>query len=481
MSSTTGKRHASVSVGSSSNGHGGNGKKKSDGLSSRRTSSPTADMPSPGSETRRGPATLPFSIVPARPGEHVVARQLLAGMLRAPSQAEFQAQLDDPFYEPTDRLFCKVNDVPVGHVRLVKREMRFGSAVLPVTMLSDLLVLPEFRCQGCGAALLLESEKEMAAEGALLGMLRTNQPQFFLQRGWCVWTRHSFSLAGAREILSRLLQNEQTPDEDLDCPIRKYNIRLWRHIEQASLIQLYERNTHTSFGALIRTEAYWQWLLGRHAFDRIYVAIHGPDRFELDGVPTIVGYAVMKNGRILELMTASEHTAAAEQLMARACADAIEQDAHYVRLDAPVGDPLHHVVAQAGGELGYHEALHGEVCLVKLFDVHRLVVLLGEQFIQHARNAGLTLPLELGLHIDGLRHTLELRPRSIKLKAGRSCRSYLECSLAVLTQLLLGHLDVKVAVESRRITASTRVAVEMACVVFPKLPLWRPPWDELPA
>ena len=476
MTSTIGKRTASVRIGSFSNGYERNGKKEAKALLSRASHSPSENL------VAGAPVTdSPFSIVAARPGEHVVARQLLAGVLRGPSVAEFQAQLDDPFYEPTDRLFCKRNESFVAHVRLVRREMRFGSAVLPVTSLQDLLVLPEYRRQGCGTALLAESEKQMRLDGTLLGILRTNQPQYFLQRGWAVWSRHSFSMAGAREILSRLLQCQGPTGQDSKRAVTHYNIRLWRHIELASLIQLYERNTVHAYGALVRTEPHWQWLLGRHAFDRIYVAIDGPERFELEGVAPIVGYAVMKEGRIVELMVAAEHPEAAPQLLARACSDAIEQDAHYVRLDAPVGDGLHDIVARAGGELGYHESVHGEVCLVKLLDPHHLIELIGEQLAQRARDAGIGLPVELGLQIDDGRYTLEIRSRTAKLRPGRSCRSYLECSVTELAQLLLGHLDIHVAVAAQRVVASTRVALELACVLMPKLPLWRPPWEELAA
>ncbi len=421
-----------------------------------------------------------LQIVSARPGDHHLACHLLASVQRAPSPTEFQAQLDDPFYEPSDRLLCKVNDLLVGHVRLVKREMRFGSATLPVTNLVDLLVLPEFRQQGCGSALLAAAEREIVAEGSFLGVVRTKQPQFFLRRGWCVWTRHSYSTAGAREILSQLLESRPASAEDEDVNAPAINIRWWRHIELTGMVRLYSENTRRAFGPLVRSDVYWQWLLSRRAFDRIYVAISGPDRFELDeGAAAMVGYAVMKEGRILELMAPPDNPQAGERLLARACSDTIEQDGNYVRLEAPVGDPLHHLIARAGGELGYHESVQGEVCLVKILDIERAIEQLNEQLHERAKNAGLTLPLELGLHVEGERFSLEIRPRCVKLRAGRNCRSYLECGRAELTQLLLGHLDVQIAVAAGRVVPSTRVAVETAEALFPKLPLWRPPWDEL--
>src|SRR5688572_21208737 len=50
-------------------------------------------------QNRPGVASVvdsPLSIQPACPGEHVIARQMLAEMLCGPSHAEFQAQQDDP-------------------------------------------------------------------------------------------------------------------------------------------------------------------------------------------------------------------------------------------------------------------------------------------------------------------------------------------------------------------------------------------------
>jgi GNAT superfamily N-acetyltransferase len=418
----------------------------------------------------------------ARPGDHHIACQLLAGVQRAPSATEFQSQLEDPFCEPNDRLLCRLHDSLVGHVRLVKREMRFGSATLPVANLADLLVLPEHRQQGCGSALLSACEQKMVADGTLLGIVRTQQPHFFLRRGWCVWTRHSYSTAGAREILSQLLESRpKRTEEDLDTS-SAINIRWWRHIELTGMIRLYNESIQHGFGPLVRSEAYWQWLLSRRAFDRIYVALLGPDRFELDhGAAAMVGYAVMKEGRILELIASPAVPRAAEELLARACSDTIEQDGNYVRLEAPVGDPLHLHMARAGGELGYHESQNGEVCLVKVLDIPTTIERFNEHFHERARSAGLELPLELGLHVAGEKFTLEVRPRCVKLRTGRPCRSYLTCGSSELTQLLLGHLDLKVAVSSGRVCPSTRIALETASVLFPKLPLWRPPWDELQA
>src|SRR5215207_11131755 len=46
-------------------------------------------------------------LVPARAGDHAAIHHLLLSQFRGPSPLEFQAQLDEPLYEPTDRLLVK--------------------------------------------------------------------------------------------------------------------------------------------------------------------------------------------------------------------------------------------------------------------------------------------------------------------------------------------------------------------------------------
>ncbi len=432
------------------------------------------------------PDDEPLELVPAGAGDHPSIQRFLLNVFHGPSASEFQAQRDEPTYEPTDRLLIKRGPQMIGHVMLTQRQMHFGPWVLPVTGVSDLGTLPEFRGQGLAAVLLAEAERQMFTDGAVMGMLRTSLPQFFMSRGWIVCGRHCYSTAGARDILSYLSAAETSrgpvaiSTENVAAAPR-LNIRLWRHVEQAALSRLYRVNTQDSFGWLARRDDYWRWLISRRGYDRIYVAIDGPDKLDLDGAMTpIVGYAVMKEGRIVELMTSQERPDAAAQLLARACGDAIERDQHTMRLDAPPGHPLHRLIEAAGGRHRCHEAEQGEVFMVKLFDPLGFLEQLGPQLHQRAKAAGLSRPCELGLLLGPEKLSVVVTRRSVKLIAGKLGRSYLACTTASLAQLMLGHLDVEAATATGRLTASTRVAVETASALFPRLPMWRAPWDDLP-
>ncbi len=421
-------------------------------------------------------------VVPARAGDHHLIHELLVSVSHQPSAAEFHAQLDDPYYEPCDRLLVKQREQVLAHVRMTHRSMHFGNMVLPVSVFSDLVVLPEYREQNCVESLLQAAERALVSSGSQLGFLRTRDPDFFVRHGWTICTRHSYSTAGARDILSRLHDRPVSPRDPLAPEAIPLNIRMWRHVELAALTRLYEEQTRAAHGPLVRSDAYWQWLISRRAYDRIYVAIEGPDKMELnDALSPIVGYAVMREGRIVELITAGHQPDAAQQLLARACGDAIEHDLHHVRLDAAPNDPLHQILADAGGQRCYHESDSGEVTVIKMVDPRKFLVASLDSLYQRAKAAELSLPCELGLLVDGQRYLLSVRPRTVKFIADKLGRSYIECGRNGLTKLLLGHLDVAEAVASGRLLASTRVASEAARTLFPQLPFWRPTFDDLPA
>ena len=420
-------------------------------------------------------------------GDHPSVQAFLTSLFHRPSSAEFQAQVDEPQYEPSDRLLLKRGSRLVAHLRISKREMRFGDLALPTAEIRDVATLPEFRRQGCASALLQAADQQMREDGAALGVLNTSDPHFYAKRGWVVFGNQSYSEAGARDVLSQLsalrelrpttffTKVSQQPDTQL-------NIRLWRHVEEAALIRLYAENTGHLFGPLERSPAYWRWLISRRGYDRIYVAIKGPDKLPLDDKLTaIVGYAATKGGRIAELVTTPDHPEAAEHLLARACSEAIELDEYPVRFDAPPNHPLHQVFVDAGGQ--HHTGLidQGEVQMAKLFDPMSFLNHLCPQIHGRAKASSLELPTELGIQVDDQRYRIVFNQQRITVVPGRLGRSYLTCGSGPFAQLLLGHLNVQEAIKAGKLAASTRIAVETANSLFPKLQHWFPSLDNFTA
>ena len=468
--------------------------------------------------TRCSRVRLP--VIRAEGGDHSAIFCFLQTVLQGPSRAEFNTALADPFYEPFDRLLLRRERQIVAHVHTTHRVMHFGPVQVPVEGLGWLGVASEHRNQGLGTYLLRAAESQMQIGGALLGMLRTSAPRFFRRTGWAMCGQASYRRADARTVLARLL------DRGLAArPRRRLHIRPWLQWEQAALMRIYSQNVMPAvadeasdvpqqwrsvlrlrlrgitsdrlrdvspgvlsvgstcpFGPLERTEAYWHWLLKRHAYDQIYVALEGPELLELGEISThVVGYAVARGEQILELMTAPDRPRVAAELLARCCGDAIEHDRHCVLLHAPPCCPLFEIFDEAGGCGPPPPSEHGQVHMMRLLDPPKLLRQLSGEFERRVAQAHLPREFDLGLLVDGQKYQLEFGRDGVGVTSSRVGRSYLRLNVADFTRLVLGQFDWKAAIADDRLECSTALAGEAGRVLFPSLPLWRPPWDDLPA
>ncbi len=435
----------------------------------------SAEVPSSIRTGRRARGRPPkFPLKPAHGGDHPAIFRFLTGIFQGPSQAEFKASLEDPFYEPRDRLLIKQGPQIVGHVHVTHRLMHFGPLQIPAAGLAQLAVLPECRGQGHADRLLAAAEAHMKKTGAMIGLIRTSSPHVFRRTGWDVCVRHSDSRADARDILSGLI--------DRGLRRRQLHIRPHRRWELPALMRIYDQNLSDAYGPIERTEAYWQWLTRRQAYDQIYMALDGPELMELEEISTrIVGYAVTRGERIVELMTAPNQRRAAAELLARCCRDAIEHDRHGLILHAPEKYFLHKILRDVGEVHHVHESDQGEVMMVRLLDPVKLLELFGTEFSRRARAADLPPSFELGLAVDKRKYCIEFAPGKITIQTQRLGRSYLQLNVADFTRLLLGQLDWPAALADGRLSCSTALAERIGRALFPQLPMWRPPLDDLPA
>ena len=456
-------------------------------------------------------------LVTARSGDHAAIHRLLLSIFHGPSVAEFHAQLDEPLYEPTDRLLVKSGDRVVAHLRITKRLIRFGSLTIPAAGFMDLGTSHEFRSRGFATSLLDAGQQQAVAEGALVGLARTTAPDLFLRQGWSVCGRHSFSVAGPRQILASFCSrfphdDPQRLDEDHSSPAMLTPaptpsvVRPLRRIELPAVMRLYDLMFARGYGALVRSEVWWEWLMSRGAFDRAYMAVvpvgaenaaspvaaDSSLRIPHSSQEIVVGCVFVKEGRIVELLYAPGQEREARRLAARVCADGVERNLASVRLDAPPDDPLHQQWADAGGTTHRGATHQGETCMARVFDPLAMLSLLSDTLLARAKAADLPRPFSLGLdvfhhdadiaqcrHEDVRSYRLVVGRRTVKLTSRHPGRSYLSLRRRDLTPLLLGHWDVTQALATGRLRASTRLAQEAAAILFPPIPWYRPPLDEL--
>ncbi len=469
-------------------------------ISTRQLETTSHAIPSAGALFQPPATTAGPSIVPARAGDHPVIHRLLLAAFHGPAPAEFQRQFEQPGYDPADRLLVRHGDTLAAHVRLVRQTIALAGTQLPTVRFMDLATAAEYRGHGFATALVAAAEKQAREQGVLVALTRTKAPALFARQGWSVCGRHVFSTAGARQFLAQmqatsagLVETEDSPTACLRPSTRQpITIRPLRRIELPAVMRLYDESLRARHGAPVRSEAYWDWLLGRGACDRIYIASEGPDLSELsEQLAAVRGAVFAQRGRIVELIAAPGRDNVKQHLAARVCADASEQDHWQVRLDAPPDEPLHTLFRAAGGQSIQAEEFGGETFMAKVLAPRALLTALCDTLAQRWQGADAGRQGHLGLEIlvgakarrthatEVARLRLELSSRGTKLAPDGCGRNYLSLRLRDLAPLVLGHWELANLVESGRIKTSNKVALRLGSALFPKLSWWRPPLDDL--
>ena len=447
-------------------------------------------------------------LVPAKAGDHAAVHQLLLNQFRGPSALEFQAQLDEPLYEPTDRLLVKHREDVVAHLRLTKRVLQFGSLRIPSAGFMDLATATPWQRRGFASALIGAGERQASADGAVVGLTVTSAPELFARHGWTACGRQTYSVAGARQVLAHLratappdvlsASDDQNAADALlsrHLPRQPLMVRPLRRMELPAVVKLYEQCAAHAHGATVRNEVYWDWLMSRHAFERAYIAILGDGDLELpDLLAAVAGCVFVAGGRIVELLARPGATPALSlALLARVCSDAVERSQYDVRFDGPPQHPLHQIFRAAGGNYHSAEEHEGLVNMARLFNPLQTLRDMSGEMLTRARAAGLG-PQVLGLevfdfdadlrgstHEDARCYQLIVTNRKVRLVSGNRGRNYLALRRRDLTPLLLGHWRFDEALATGRIRASTQRAERMAEALFPQLPWHRTPLDDLVA
>jgi hypothetical protein len=255
-------------------------------------------------------------------------------------------------------------------------------------------------------------------------------------------------------------------------------MRQWRHVELPAILRIYRQNAARFVGPLDRNENYSRWLVSRGAFDSIIVALVGQDRYELhESSARIVGYCVQAGNRVLELMAEPDFPGLEREILARVCAEAIENDRQEIVLESAASDPLHEAVA--GGE----SLVQGgdRMVVARVFRPREVLESLLPAVAARVAAAGIRETVELGLEAPSFRGSVVVSDGTAVAHPGRVGRSYLKLADDELARLLLGQCDPVEAVAAGRMEPSTQMAQRLACQLFPRVPLWCPMWDDLPA
>jgi len=416
-------------------------------------------------------------VAAARAGEQAEILQLLTGLPHPPSKAEFHAIIDHPEHDAGNRLVARLAGRIVGHVEVQPRTVLVGGTPLRGAVVDRVAVLPECRGAGHGQRLIRAAEARLTAVRAGVAFARTRVPGSFQDLGWTILGRDRATPGRPAEILARLLD---APPRDGEV----VSMRQWRHVELPAILRIYGSNAGRFVGPAERGEVYSRWLVSRGGFDSLLVALVGQDRYDLhETTARIVGYCIQSGNRVLELLADPEFPGVERDLLARVCAEAIENDRQEILFEAAASDPLHDAVA--GPE---PTAAAGERMIVaRLPDPAAVITALVGSMAPRLAAAGITDPVELGLDAaagdgqPGFRGSIVIADGRATLHTGRIGRSYLRLPPEELTRLVLGQSDPAEAAGRGAIVPSTQAAVRFASWLFPRMPLWCPMWDDVPA
>ncbi len=422
-------------------------------------------------------------VTPARAGDQTEILQLLSGLPTPPSRAEFHAAVDHPDHDSSNRLVARLAGRIVGHIEISPRTIMVGDAAVKAASLDRVAILPECRGAGHGQRLVQAAEQRMRELGIVVAFSRTRIAASFHELGWSVLGRDCATPGRPTDILARLLDLPQRQGPEV-------TMRQWRHVELPAILRIYEQNAGRFVGPLARSEVYARWLISRGAFDSIIVALQGNDRYDLhETTAKIVGYCIQSGNRVLEVMADPDYRGLEQEILARVCAEAIENDRQELVYESSPADPLHQAVVgpltdeQPSGRTVPQDRM----IVAKVFDPEELLTTLAPTVAGRVAAAGIREPVELGFDNDQFRGSITVtggrgqEPRAAVIHPGRVGRSYLKIADDEFARLLLGQCDPLEAVTAGRLEASTQMAQKLAEQLFPRLPLWCPMWDDLPA
>jgi predicted acetyltransferase len=458
-----------------------------------RSSSPSITLPRP----TPAPVQTGLRLSPARTGDHVNIHRLLVSVFHGPSTAEFHAQLDEPGYQPSDRVVVRDASDVVAHLRLAPQTIELEGQRLPAARFMDLATAPEYRSRGLATALLTAAERAATERGIIVGLTRTRVPKLFARLGWSVCGRHVFSTAAPRAVLaelgaatSSLPGPKPVPNSAGSNGAERVAVRPMRRVDLPAIVRLYQESAAHGRGWPVRSEAYWEWLLARGACDQVYVAATLPEPSDLAQlVNSIVGYVFVRQFRIVELVAAQSRIDVAQQLLARVCADASEQDGWVVRCDLPPQHALHDLFRCAGGELTNCRELTREVFMAKLLDPLAALRTVAPGLARRAAEAKLPRTMELGVELRGAgngepsgvieRYRVRVGRRAAKIATGGPSRLRVALRSSDLAPLVLGDTSAREMVMLGKLKGNSNKARQLADVLFPAGAWWRPPLDDL--
>jgi len=416
-----------------------------------------------------------LDLTPSVEGEQFAILELMRHCLYRYDENEFHSQKERPGYDPSQRLTFRSGEQIVGHIRCVVDQVWLHEELHPLIKASEFVFAPEH----------LSSSNVDRFFASLDRLLQSQNIDFLLHRttaamasrlerfGWISLSQSDSSWASTETFLANMQSSQQDAE-----PTEAYWIRHMRQVEVDALVNLFGRWFASHQIGSPRSEAMWEWILRRNAFDAVYVAIRGGNKLAWeDADDRMAGYAIVRDHRIIELVATEDDPEVRRQLVSRICRDLYEVGWKEFQYQAPAQDPTHQLLKQAESHTPSASEPH---TMMRMPNPIQQLAEHCTRLHQKATQHGMKLPIDLGLQVDGQRFQIQLGKKDSALVDGKLGRKYLTLTSAQLGRLLLGDLPIADLASRGEIGVSAQNALELATRLFPFQPPWISSVEDLP-
>lgn len=395
--------------------------------------------------------------------QHCAIYDLLHTTYPAYSLEEFAAWLEEPAYDPADRVLLFLGSELAGHAHVVMRYANFAGVRLPVALIREFALRCEFDCEELQSGLLSRAALAASERGAVVALLAGREFSPRPSDQWHPLPSQGYSAADPQEVLSRLGDFARYGSR-ADRGVR---VGLFRRMDLDGLMAIYAADSIRKWGTIVRNEPYWQWLLARETHDASLVVTAGRARLRMhNGRPSLAGYAIAKRNHIFEVVPAEGD--GGKRLLSRLCRDAVERGDHTLTLHTPADDPLHQTMFAAEGDWcdKARDGIRPVWC--KLLDRARWIEALFPVWRQRAREHRVTPPCTLSIELPDRRCEFLLSRRSAHWCDDASYRvaADIACDCATLGAILVGHESWQTARDAGRLGLAKRQAATVLSALF---------------
>ena len=412
----------------------------------------------------------PIAISPGSTGDHLLVPELLHSAGVTYSEDAFLSRLDEPSYEPTDRLVVRERGKLLAHAQTLFRDVWFGDSLLPCGGVVDFAVVPELKNTNIEFQVLHAAEEALRRGGALVAFTHTTRRDLLKRAGWLEVDSQGASRVHVHHLLSQLSPKATR----LRRRVRS-QVRIWRRVELEELMPVYQSAAQTTWGTIDRSEVYWRWLWGSYADCTVLVACNNASSQQAE--KNILGYAVVHGDQILEMRYRPGHESAGSLLLARICRDSIEQDRRELTLQAPANDPLHELIITAGGSWITPDNKQDECFMMKLLNPEKWVQAMNSHWRSRLVQSRLPLPLALNFSVDNHPYKLSVSNLSARLQTTTTHSNEIVCQSDVFGALLLGCQDVRQLMNCNKVVVKNNQLKQQLEELFTSVIYWQSPLD----